>query len=597
MIRWWAVFFMAGIFCSCTPVSCFIPIFILAASQSRRRPLSGRLLFPAPAPKYGDNTLICGRIRDFILISVTGTIVMSAANISFAGGISGRGGIGRSNNREISTPDCRDLADLRELTDRCRKMARAPVDRIRARFVRHIDDPSIDARTNHIMRALLLADRKRIDRRFYEKIRYLGVSHFLALSGLHLGIIAVSASVILNAALRGKGSRDIILFFVLMTYSAVAGHPHSLIRAVSLYAASRIFRCLGIGTSLEDALLAGSLIVISADPSLIFSKGYQLSFLAVSAISVVAIPLIDLLYRYAPLIKRRKFLALPVSAVIVTVSVQIFTLPVVLEYFGRAPLISSLSNITFLLPVSAILHLGLLQVILPLSVARVTTAPALRILTRILESVTDFLLEMPQPGVVKGDIENLGYFAGIALLTACLCKRCGKRKLLFSLSLLFFSFSFSAGSGGPGYGNNTIDPEGIATLTGDQRITIIEKSIYFSAMERYVTGLWRSGIHKVEVVIYTPGILWGRSGLDLLVRRMRSDVVYCSPYIAQNITEMAEKKGWGGIIISPVDTNLVLSGSFGEITLVAPEKHPVPGARIDSGEAGISFLVENHHSP
>ncbi|MBN2184599.1 MAG: ComEC/Rec2 family competence protein [Candidatus Krumholzibacteriota bacterium] len=607
MVRWWAVFFIAGVFAPCNPVSTFIPILIIVIDQWRDKSLVDLLFFPSTIRESGDQRLQAVRIRDFILISSTGIIVMSAAGSTFI--------VSDFENRDFKTEKCLKTSlsayehgsYVMNPIRLSGNIAGRSISGLRAHFQRRINSPGIDHKTGQILRALLLAERDGIDDGLYEKFRFLGIAHFLALSGLHLGIIAVSVSLILNLICPQRGAREIILFCSLIIYMAVVRYPHSLLRAVSLYAFFRMFRYFGIRSSLEDALIAGSLLLVSINPALLFSKGYQLSFLAVSAISLIAIPFTDRLGRYMPSIKKRKYAGFLISAVTVTVSIQIFTMPVILEYFGRVPLISPAANLLFILPISAILHLGLIHLILPLAVTGYTTAPLLRHISHLLYSMPAFLLKPPQYAILKGQIENTSYCAGLLFLIFFLGKGCRKRKTVLISSLLCFLFSFTAGvlngrsnqrlMNPDSSWNYTFGKKGITHHIGESRIVVIDRGVSFSTMEKYIRSLWGDGVSKVDVIIITSGTLNGKRGLSLLINRMKPERVYCSPFIEEGISELiGSEVSWKTRIV-PVDSTVTLSGRSMKITILPPGQRLRPGVRTDAGSSGIEYLIEYQNIP
>jgi predicted membrane metal-binding protein len=133
---------------------------------------------------------------------------------------------------------------------------------LRSAISRSIDDPILDKRTRDLMRALILADRRAIGWKLSEEYASLGVAHFLALSGLHLGIISVFAAGAVAALPLSRILRDLAVLALLIVYSSAAGNPHSLLRALALLSAVRISRAAGIRSSLMQALTAGALALV-----------------------------------------------------------------------------------------------------------------------------------------------------------------------------------------------------------------------------------------------------------------------------------------------------------------------------------------------
>ncbi|HSG28224.1 MAG TPA: ComEC/Rec2 family competence protein, partial [Candidatus Krumholzibacterium sp.] len=93
--------------------------------------------------------------------------------------------------------------------------------------------------TRSLMRALILARRETLDREVLDAYSYLGISHFLALSGLHLGIIGLAVSGAIRSSLGSGWMAQVLLLAVLAVYTSATGSPPSLVRAMALLVAFR----------------------------------------------------------------------------------------------------------------------------------------------------------------------------------------------------------------------------------------------------------------------------------------------------------------------------------------------------------------------
>ena len=211
MVRWWAVFFIVGVFSPCDPILCFIPIFIIAMDQCRGKPLIYLLFFPSLIEKYGDHSLQTARMRDFILISATGIIVMSAAGTSFIVSVSENQSSRIEKDRERSISADKNRSYTSNLIHRCGKIAERPIAAVSSHFHKHINDPGIDIRTRQILRALLMAERDGIDDELYASSKYYAADAFIT-SELHVPAKGNERNNIILRTHRICGNRQISAF-------------------------------------------------------------------------------------------------------------------------------------------------------------------------------------------------------------------------------------------------------------------------------------------------------------------------------------------------------------------------------------------------
>jgi competence protein ComEC len=132
--------------------------------------------------------------------------------------------------------------------------------------------------------ALLLGRREAVDPEVNDAFARTGTTHLLAISGLHLQVLAV----VLGAAVRAAGLGRKASFGVVMAgtvaYALLVGLAPSVVRS----AAMTVVTCLGGGrdrcVAPANLLSVAALLTLLHNPSDLFDVGCQLSFLAVGAI-------------------------------------------------------------------------------------------------------------------------------------------------------------------------------------------------------------------------------------------------------------------------------------------------------------------------
>ena len=192
--------------------------------------------------------------------------------------------------------------------------------------------------------ALLLGERGFIDRRVAKSFTTLGISHLLALSGMHLGIVA---GLVLLGLRLVRSRRRSPLVLVLALYIGIVGPIVSLYRAFVmvcvLVVASAFRRPLRPLAALGDALL----IMLLWAPNVFYSVAFQLSFMATFAVLVA----VGRLAADPPQGLGRRLWRGAIATVWVGVVAQLVVAPVVLHYFGRVSLVAPFGTLLFFPPV------------------------------------------------------------------------------------------------------------------------------------------------------------------------------------------------------------------------------------------------------
>jgi len=203
--------------------------------------------------------------------------------------------------------------------------------------------------------AILLGLKKQIPSDMRSWFSLSGVSHLLAVSGLHIAIlIQMIATLLTNVFLIRRQKVFFPTIFIISLFIILIGAPASAIRAgligLVLLFASKIERPY---SGLNSLILVGTLMLLINPKFLIFDIGFQLSFLAVLGICLFYKSFNKWLkkipdYRFLPL---RSYLS-------ITLSAQILVLPLVLYYFGNLSLIAPIANILILLVMPIVMLLG-----------------------------------------------------------------------------------------------------------------------------------------------------------------------------------------------------------------------------------------------
>lgn len=229
--------------------------------------------------------------------------------------------------------------------------------------------------------ALLLGDKSTLSSDLRAQFQNLGISHTLAVSGLHLGILFVGLAWIFRKLCLPRWLHLPILLPLLFLYTAMVGSP-SVLRAggmlLFLFAAYYFGRLRDSITS----LFATVTVICLVSPYSILDVGLLLSFFATFGILLITPVCAEKLSPLPPI--PRGIL----NALIVTLSATLFTMPFTVFYFGHWAVLSFAANLILVPIITLILYLlPLLFLLSPFPILAHTPA-------KLIETVSAFVREI-----------------------------------------------------------------------------------------------------------------------------------------------------------------------------------------------------------
>jgi len=196
-----------------------------------------------------------------------------------------------------------------------------------------------NGKTYSLLRGLILADRNLIDYKDKDNFINSGVIHVLAVSGLHVGYIALIFLALFSRL--HLIARSVFTIIGLLAFMLLTGVPPSVFRATLMGIIIILGNISGRESFIFNNLALSGLIILLINPSDIFNPGFQLSFSAVLSIITFAPYLTEKIKK----IKLPKFLSAILTLFVVSFAAQIGTLPFTLYYFGKLSLIALFANI------------------------------------------------------------------------------------------------------------------------------------------------------------------------------------------------------------------------------------------------------------
>lgn len=268
---------------------------------------------------------------------------------------------------------------------------------------------------NHagLAKAMLLGDRSSLDPDLRTDFSGAGLSHVLAISGMHLGILYAALLQLLNFMCyvrNGKQIRAIILVIVLAAFAVFTGGNPAICRAAIMFAILELGQSFFQKSYSLNALAFAGLIFLCFDPTALYTPGFQLSYAAVIGIVVLQNPI----RKYFQ--NRIKFVPNSVhSAIAVTLSAQIATAPLVAFHFQTFPTYFLFSNLVLLPLVLYATKIGFAGFVL-VWIPGINTAWAgiMDLFFKLLSSSANIFAELPGATISKISIGESGLWILLA---------------------------------------------------------------------------------------------------------------------------------------------------------------------------------------
>ncbi len=129
-----------------------------------------------------------------------------------------------------------------------------------------------------MLEALLLGDRGRLSPEVKEMLLQTGIFHLFAISGAHIGIIALFTLFLLNKTSLKQRKKYIILIFVLLFFLVLTGFKISAQRAVIMAVLISISKILYLRSDAINIISFTGLILLLKDPRYFLDPGFILTF-------------------------------------------------------------------------------------------------------------------------------------------------------------------------------------------------------------------------------------------------------------------------------------------------------------------------------
>jgi competence protein ComEC len=235
------------------------------------------------------------------------------------------------------------------------------IERMRT-HIRNFAERETHPLSSGVFKALVLGERGDIPEEIKEQFTVAGIAHLLAISGDHLGIVALlsfslffwilkrSEFLLLTLSVR-KWAAGLTIPFILL-YTLIAGGGISVVRATLMVITFFLSILFSRERNLLHTLAVAAFLILLFSPPSLFDVSFQLSFLAVLSI-LYLVPRLFRWWREKEILPSQEiswrqwvWAYLKISLVVTAVAI-LGTAPFVAFHFNRISLIGFLTNLFF----------------------------------------------------------------------------------------------------------------------------------------------------------------------------------------------------------------------------------------------------------
>lgn len=432
-------------------------------------------------------------------------------------------------------------------------------------------------------KALLLGNRYGLDYETNTAFKLSGLSHVVAVSGLHVSILF---SLLYLVTARKRLFLFLLGLPMLLLFAAVTGFTPSVVRACIMQALVLLALLLDKEYDPPTALAFSGLVMLICNPTVILSISFQLTMTCMIGIFLFSEPIRNWLssltifsdLKGKSLIKKMKRWF--VTSVSVSASATVFTTPLVAYHFGAVSLISLLSNLLLVWMVNGIFYgimlscaLGTASVFLGRLVGWLFALPI-----RIFIGVAKLLAKFPLAAVYTSSIYIVLWlvFAYI-LLAVYLLLRKKKPLLLGSLCIISLCVALMASWAEP-----LMDSCRVTVLNVGQGQSILLQSQGKSFLvdcggdtdaasaDAAAEALLSQGVSRLDGLIVTHYDEDHAGGIVNLLGRVPADRVFL-PEFEEGVQLRQEIESIAATGVYVVNKDLSLTFGDGKISIFAPE--------------------------
>jgi len=210
--------------------------------------------------------------------------------------------------------------------------------------IKEITKQTLPTPYNYLLIGMLLGEKGFIPPHLKEVFTEAGIMHILAVSGLHVGIIAMALLALLSMLKLPKKLKLFTLVLILIMYASITGFRPSVLRATIMFILLIGGKLINRSRNLNISLFFAALLILLSNPLILYDAGFLLSFIVTFSIINLSPILQGLFSKIVVWIK---------SPLAVSTAAWIGIFPLSAYFFSKVSIISIVSNI-FIIPLTGI---------------------------------------------------------------------------------------------------------------------------------------------------------------------------------------------------------------------------------------------------
>lgn len=202
---------------------------------------------------------------------------------------------------------------------------------------------AVGGEAGKVAAAMLTGQRGIVSSKVQSDFRDSGLSHMLAVSGMHTAILAQFLLLLLGWFRVPKKASAIVCMVAVLFFVAFTGFTPSVVRAGVMSCTLFIAQLFNRKNDAQNSIAFAALLLCGANPAVLLDAGFLLSFAATLSILLLSPAMDTAVKRWLPWLW--KHLKWVVQAVTISFSATLFTYPISAVMFGRVSIIGPVTNV------------------------------------------------------------------------------------------------------------------------------------------------------------------------------------------------------------------------------------------------------------
>ena len=423
--------------------------------------------------------------------------------------------------------------------------------------IKEITKQTLPPPYNYLLVGMLLGEKSFIPPHLKEVFAEAGIMHILAVSGLHVGIIAMALLVFLSILRLPKKLKLLTLILILLIYASITGFRPSVLRATIMFILLIGGKLINRNRNLNISLFFAAFLILLLNPLILYDAGFLLSFIVTFFIINLSPILQELFSKIVVWIK---------NPLAVSTAAWIGIFPLSAYFFSKVSIISIVSNI-FIIPLTGIavilgfvtFFIGLASISLAGIVANINYL-VLNLITLIAKSFSLLpfaFIYVAQPSIMVIALYYLTVFLIIKIFYKKILSRKIKKKaalIIIPVTLLIIIIQVFYPADNLKVNFINVGAGDCILIEAPNKINILidgggtPQSDFDVGSKIVIPYLRRKGINKINLLVLTHPHLDHLEGLLPVIKEFKVDMVLDSGLICDSseykeFISLIQKKG------------------------------------------------------